>query len=106
MPKKIKPTLVDAGSVIYAVLSPGNGFLKKDGGQYYFYDALPRASGCYVTYEEADALRALALEKTYAALQEVNERKGLYYSGDYWISRCKKNYDDARGATVVVIQWN
>jgi hypothetical protein len=105
MAKKIKPSLVDAGSIIYAVLSPGNGFLKKDCGMYHFYDALPRASGCYVTYEEADALRALAVEKTFAAWQEAKERKGIY-SGDFWINRCKKNYDHARDATVVAIQWN
>jgi hypothetical protein len=110
MPKKIKPSLVDVDSVIYAVLSPGNGFLKKDGGQYYFYDALPRASGCYTTYEEADALRALAVEKTYAAWREAVEAKGLYSGefriSEFWIKRTKKNYDDAMSASVVRLEWN
>jgi hypothetical protein len=103
MAKKIKPTLVHTDSVIYAVLCPGIGFLKKDGGRYYFYDQLPRASGCYVTYEEADALRAKVLEKTYAAWQEAEKDE---YPNDYWINRCKSEYDHAMSAAVVRIEWN
>lgn len=97
MTKKIKPKLIELGSTIYAVLSPGNGYLKKLYGEVHFYDALPRASGCFLSYEEADAARAKALEFSYARWQHSIE-------GSPWYSvRCKETYDAAAKAVVVAI---
>jgi len=102
MARKVKASLAEADSVVYAVLCPGKGFLKMLYGGFVFHDPLPRASGCYVTYEAADARRAEALEKTYAEWQYCLRTNASEFNTKWR----REKYDDAIKARVVKITWD
>jgi hypothetical protein len=102
MARKVKASLVEVDSVVYAVLCPGKGFLKMLSGSFVFHDQLPRASGCYTTYEAADARRVQALESTYADWQNCIKNNNPCSRIEWKRDR----YDAALKAQVVMIEWN
>jgi hypothetical protein len=98
MSKKIDLTKV--GNVTYAVLCPEKGYLKWLDGQAVFTDALPRASGCFNTYELADAARKRAIDKAHDRWDDDVRGGGQKYHTDWLRGR----YDDAITAVVVTIK--
>lgn len=108
MPRKPAPSLINLDSVIYAVLSPGNGYLKKQYGEYYFYDRLPRASGCFVTREAAEAELESARNTVNTKMNEIirsvdNEELRDFYSA-YYRKRLEERKAQADSARVVKIR--
>lgn len=101
MPRKITPSLINMDSVIYAVLSPGEGYLKKLYGDYYFYDKLPRASGCFLTKEEAQKELATATEKLKTDMDKINASVG---ASDWAKNRARDRHAQVCAAVIVRIR--
>lgn len=111
MPKKISPKLIHTGEVIYAVLSVGNGYLKELYGEVYFVDALPRASGCFVTKPEAVAAFDRAIGKARLEVEAAEEKLAaagsvlptVHSAHMYFIDRARTKFKQAQEAIVVQI---
>jgi len=111
MAKKIAPKLIETSQVIYAVLSPGEGFLKELYGEVYFVDMLPRASGCFVTKDEAVAASVRAIGKARLEVEAGEEKLAkagrviptVHDAHMYFINRARNKFKQAQDAIVVEI---
>lgn len=110
MAKKIASKLITTDHVIYAVLCEGKGFMKELYGQVHFDDNLPRASGCFVTKQEAIAAHQRALELT---RKEVEVQEDGFNKADntasqrdgweYFVDQARERFKQAQDAIVVEI---
>ena len=105
MVRKVSPSLINLDSIIYAILCPGSGYMKKQYGEFYFYDKLPRASGCFMTREaaelELESARNMINTKMNEIIQSVeNEELRGYYSA-FYRKRMEERKAQADAARVV-----
>jgi len=107
MAKKIAPKLINDGEVIYAVLSPGNGFMKELYGDIYFDDNLPRASGCFTTKQEAVTAHDRAQMKTRFRMEEAIEIQNkaataeIAEANEYFVNLAREKFQQAQTAIIV-----
>jgi hypothetical protein len=99
MARKISPKLIDIEQRIYAVLSPGSGFLKEIYGDVEFNDKLPRASGSFMTKDEAVTARTRAIVK---ASQEVVHACARRDSPDHYFEKQARATLQQARATILV----
>lgn len=106
---KFAASLIDLNAKQYAILAPGVGYFKnrnvpgvprwvEEGileGR--FEDNLPRASGCFETAEEANALRTQIIEWNKAKLEEAIHKQ----TTQYWIKLATRNLNNANNSVIV-----
>lgn len=102
MPKKIAPKLISLDQSIYAVLSPGNGYLKELYGDVSFYDKLPRASGSFLTRDEALDAQTRAIARARIMVEEGKKRFGGE-PNNYFENKARDIFKQAQDAIVVEI---
>ena len=102
MPKKQAASLIDVNTSIFAVLSPGNGYLKEVYGDVEFIDALPRASGSFKTKEEAHAAWERAIVRARGMVEDAKKRFGGT-PDNYFEQKAKKVLNQAQNAILVEI---
>lgn len=96
MPKKVAAAFTNVGNTIYAVLSPGNGFLKEVYGDVEFTDALPRASGSFNTREEAIDAWKRSIERARSMTEEARTGRS-----EYFLEKAKRILSQAHNAIIV-----